>query len=241
MAGFARRLLLSAAGIGLATIASGASAQTYTVYTNQAAFLAAAGAGTLETFTSAPVATLTTGSTFGPISYTGFTLSGNGMGDNAGISKTGYYTAAPAGFSGQNFYSWGNGSGVGAGNAGPTSVFTFGTGGTTAFGFDWYNRDGTDRYSLTIAGGPTYVNPPFSYATTGFFGVISDTAFSSASIQTYNYGGTIAGMGMDNIFVANAPSALPEPATWAMMILGVGAAGYSLRRRGKAAAKPAHA
>ncbi|MCU6452863.1 PEPxxWA-CTERM sorting domain-containing protein [Sphingomonas sp. A2-49] len=33
--------------------------------------------------------------------------------------------------------------------------------------------------------------------------------------------------------VAAAPSAVPEPATWAMMILGMGAVGFAMRRRQK--------
>ena len=38
---------------------------------------------------------------------------------------------------------------------------------------------------------------------------------------------------LDNINVTalNAPGAVPEPATWAMMMLGFGAMGASLRRR----------
>jgi hypothetical protein len=37
-----------------------------------------------------------------------------------------------------------------------------------------------------------------------------------------------------------SPGAVPEPATWAMMLMGFGAAGYSLRRR-RSAGKLAHA
>lgn len=37
------------------------------------------------------------------------------------------------------------------------------------------------------------------------------------------------------LFTANAASAVPEPSTWAMMLLGMGAVGYALRRsRGNA-------
>lgn len=36
---------------------------------------------------------------------------------------------------------------------------------------------------------------------------------------------------------SSAPAAVPEPATWATMILGFGAIGYSMRRRNKVAAR----
>ena len=36
--------------------------------------------------------------------------------------------------------------------------------------------------------------------------------------------------------VVNPPSAVPEPATWAMMITGFGLAGTALRRRNRALA-----
>lgn len=37
--------------------------------------------------------------------------------------------------------------------------------------------------------------------------------------------------GVDNIVVANSAGAVPEPATWMMMIFGFGLVGYSLRKR----------
>jgi len=44
--------------------------------------------------------------------------------------------------------------------------------------------------------------------------------------------GTIrSGCGLQEIAFAEAPAGVPEPATWAMMILGFGAAGTVLRRR----------
>jgi hypothetical protein len=42
------------------------------------------------------------------------------------------------------------------------------------------------------------------------------------------------GFKLKQFMVVNQTPAVPEPATWAMMILGFGAVGYSLRRRGAA-------
>jgi hypothetical protein len=45
-------------------------------------------------------------------------------------------------------------------------------------------------------------------------------------------GGTYTGCGLQEVvFAEGDPTAVPEPATWAMMILGFGAAGSVLRRR----------
>jgi len=41
---------------------------------------------------------------------------------------------------------------------------------------------------------------------------------------------------LDNVLLTSV-SAAPEPATWAMMLLGFGAAGYSMRRSGRSRAK----
>jgi hypothetical protein len=47
--------------------------------------------------------------------------------------------------------------------------------------------------------------------------------------------GAPAGVGSNITFAAGeAPGAVPEPATWAMMIVGMGAVGYAMRRRIKA-------
>jgi hypothetical protein len=36
---------------------------------------------------------------------------------------------------------------------------------------------------------------------------------------------------IDNIVFQNVTTAVPEPATWAMMLMGFGAIGFGLRRR----------
>lgn len=61
--------------------------------------------------------------------------------------------------------------------------------------------------------------------TTRFIGFVSDTAFT-----TLEFRGIVNDVfGVDN--VAGAVAAVPEPATWALMIGGFGLAGASLRRR----------
>lgn len=57
---------------------------------------------------------------------------------------------------------------------------------------------------------------------------------SSIGVRITGIRATQAGMGVDNVVLtANAVGgAVPEPATWAMMIVGFGLVGLSLRRRG---------
>ena len=217
-----RVIVLSAVAV-LLTARAEASLLTFT---NLASFQAAAGATSVETFSAAVVGFSTTNFSG---SFNRFSLSSVSNGDNSGIS-TGSMTGGgdnfpiPAPFAGQNFYGWGSVDG----NVGPTSTFTFAAG-TTAFGFDWFNTDVTDTYSLTI-NGQTFVGPPFSLAGTsassGFFGVVAtggDT-FTTATIQTSSMGGFISTEGLDNVRV----SSVPEPATMSLLAIGLG--GFGLRK-----------
>jgi hypothetical protein len=58
-----------------------------------------------------------------------------------------------------------------------------------------------------------------------FFNFDSTTAFDRIDI-TQNGGG---GFELDNITIGNTPGAVPEPASWALMIIGFGATGALLR------------
>lgn len=97
----------------------------------------------------------------------------------------------------------------------------------TAFAFDYAAGSSltisVSSQSTTLPGG-TY--PPFIMS---FFGVTADAPFSSASF-------TMSGSGtdLDNLRLGSI-AAVPEPATWAMMILGFCVIGGALRRRRPAA------
>ena len=93
-----------------------------------------------------------------------------------------------------------------------------------AVGFDLLSYDtsrltigGAAHYSLTLANGST-----------PFFGLIDSTGFRALSIDAAG-GPTFA---IDGLSYASTPAgAVPEPATWAMMIGGMGVVGGAMRRR----------
>lgn len=234
MTRFMSRLLLSATLIGLAVINSGSAQAAFTVYTNLAAFQGAAGSTSLEDFTSS--ATFNTTGAFGPNAYNGFTATGNGNGNNigihtAGVGSSGQNFPIPAAFLGQNFFSWGNLSG------GVISPLTLAFGpGTTAFGFDWFNTDRSDQYRITFnPGSVTFAAPPFTVAngqtSSGFFGVVSDTPFTTAVIANQFEGGYISDEGFDNVRVSAPVTATPAPPTLLAAIVGAIGFGFGRRRR----------
>jgi hypothetical protein len=209
------------AAMAAATFALPAQA-TLVTYTNLAAFQAAAGATSLETFSGAAVGTST--SNFSG-SFNKFTLSNVANGERSGIANgsiSGTDTP-PAPFNGQNYYGWGEGNG----DNGPVSTFTFANG-TRAFGFDWFNTDTTDSYSVTING---LTQTVFNFNSSGFFGIVAtNETFSTATIQNVTYGGYVQTEGLDNVRVGN----VPEPGSIAL--LGLALAGVAVARR-KSAAK----
>lgn len=82
---------------------------------------------------------------------------------------------------------------------------------------------GTDNYFLTIN-----LNPFTGlFFDDGDLGLYYSTASSSSFYTTYN------------LQLDTSSEAVPEPATWAMMLLGFGAVGYSMRRKRIAAVAPA--
>lgn len=200
-------------------------------YTDLSSWQAAAGSTSLETFDSAtpglfaaPVA-----STFGPVAFNGFTLSGQPTGDYIGITTTSLSGSPnnpiPAAFAGQNFVSWGSADGY----VGPTTTITFNQP-TKAFAFDWFNTDISDQYQITLnPQGDIFGGPPFTVAPygtlSGFFGVVSDTYITSATISTQFDGGFVSDEGLDNVRL----SSVPEPSQLALFI-GLGGLALLSRR-----------
>lgn len=213
-------------------------AQAQTSYTNKAAFLAAAGSTQTETFSGASVGNFaSTGGVFNA-AFDGFSITGQNNGNYVGIargavSSGGPNTPIPTAFTGQNYLSWANITGD------IVSLTINFNAATTAFGFDWFNTDYTDQYSINLPGGKVFSGPPFtqvvsssSTANSGFFGLISATPFTSVVITNNFFGGYISDEGMDNFVtngVGSVNSGVPEPATWAMMLLGFGAIGFAMR------------
>src|SRR4051794_1079590 len=95
-----------------------ARGETYTVYTNLAAWQAAAGTSALENFNSQSVGNFA--ATFNVAGFNNFSLSGNNGGDNVGIVGG----AGTANLDATNYLGWGEDPG-GNGSAGPTITFNF--------------------------------------------------------------------------------------------------------------------
>lgn len=102
------------------------------------------------------------------------------------------------------------------------------------------SQSGSDApFFLSIFSGMTLIDTfDFDVASgTGtFFGLVSTDAFNRIELGQSN-GFAV----MDNIAFGAGAAAVPEPATWAFMILGFGAIGGAMRRQRKANVKVSYA
>ncbi|MEM6828113.1 MAG: PEPxxWA-CTERM sorting domain-containing protein [Pseudomonadota bacterium] len=98
----------------------------------------------------------------------------------------------------------------------------------TAFGADFGSiNDEVLRTQLNT--GSDIVTPVVTpVSAVQFFGFTSDTAFTSLVFESAAPNGD--GFSVDNVSIG---AAVPEPATWAMMLLGLFGLGGLMRRRGK--------
>lgn len=85
---------------------------------------------------------------------------------------------------------------------------------------------GTGTLLGTVTAEPFNFQPDNLY----FLGILSDSA-NISSIVFNTTGGAGDTVGLDDVVSVQGTAAVPEPATWAMMLFGFGAAGISLRRR----------
>ncbi len=96
--------------------------------------------------------------------------------------------------------------------------------GTSSVGIDFTSA------ILTGSGGPYSLNENFDD------GVVEQWGRSNLFLDAGTYMLTINGNNsstgsLGGTVTINAAPAVPEPATWAMMLMGFGAAGYAMRRR----------
>lgn len=91
--------------------------------------------------------------------------------------------------------------------------------------------NGTALGSVTVTNGITRVNALTSLAGSNIAvsaGDVLSFRFSKSAGQEF---GSLAGIGAVVDFTPRVNAAVPEPATWGMMILGFGAVGTAMRRR----------
>lgn len=190
----------------LAFAGQGDAAQT--VFTTRSAFNAAAGSGlTFESFE-----TQRNGQT---VAYPGVSVS-----ETAGSFNLIVHTSNNATFTAATTHL---GNSIWFSDNGPSvATFSFATP-ITAFGID---TAFSQARTVTFGGG---VNGSLALAanTPGFFGVISDTAFSNVTV---NVDGN-PNVGFDALAFGLAAAPVPEPAQWALLIGGFGIVGAAARRR----------
>jgi hypothetical protein len=137
---------------------------------------------------------------------------------------------------------------------------SFADGGTASGSFVYdADADFYPTWSISVTGGTTAALPAYTYITpSGFLGIHSATMADFVAVPTTRYirlsflsaltnsGGTI-GLNTATSFECNNCSirrnivtgsvtsagvgSVPEPASWALMLLGFGATGYAMRRR----------
>jgi hypothetical protein len=209
--------------IGLAALTAGlstaAQAASFTVFTDRAAFLAAAGAVTVETFDSPDETTIPFLNQ--TIDVGAFTITDSRSDRTPGYSAIGTRPIGGQTVNGTRFVE--------------TFGYDVGLDGKAVLAFDAPLRafganfvsGATNRVQLKIAG-ESFIKETLTPGS--FFGVIGDTAFSSIVITAPPQSGAV--IGFDNVTFSTAAIAVPEPASWAMMIAGFGLAGAAARRRG---------
>lgn len=177
-------------------------------------------------------------SAYGTISTLTFEGQPTGYSANYTFPGVGVTTTAPnygSGFSGVSNSTFGNlygydidtGAGSWFGVPGGLTTFTFDSP-TNAFGF-YLTGLQSNFGSLVVTDdqGQIYNLTANSSGGAQYFGATTGYAISSFTITD---GGSGDAWGLDRLSFLTA-TAVPEPSTWAMMLIGFGATGFALRRR----------
>jgi hypothetical protein len=197
-----------------AVACSGAASASTVVYTDQAAFVAASGALTLQNFNGF---TGTTNLGTAPLTVGGFGVSVSSN-SSAAISPGG----ASDNIDGSEFL-FANLTGTVADPGALT--FTFASA-ITSFGANFVSFNNNVLRESAVIGGVAIDPLPMS---PNFLGFVSNTAFTSITFRNQMGGGNNDSFGLDNVRYSVA--AVPEPATWAMMLVGFGMMGAAMRYR----------
>jgi hypothetical protein len=125
---------------------------------------------------------------------------------------------------------------------GGSATYTFAGNGVTAFQFDWGSIDSYNTLSVHMAGQPSAIVIPGSALfanpangnqtqanTNGRFSLLGTSGERFTGITLTSSGNSFE---IDNL----ATGAVPEPATWGLMLMGFGMVGAGLRTRRRAVA-----
>ena len=206
-----------------ALFAAGSANAAITIYTSQAAFLAAVTAPAVDTFEDFSI----TGTTASPVTRA--------------VGTYGYTASAAQLFfgAGSNADHWLSTNS--ATNPIVLSLFTGGVKGVGAFFFG-SEIDGSFKagnINLSATDGSGTVNQSVIGATTGsFVGFVTDGAFSQIIVASVQPAVTSLWPTVNDLTLAGVAAApgIPEPGTWALMIAGFGLVGSAMRRKAFAAA-----
>lgn len=211
-----RTFLLLAASVGSA----GACAATFT---DRASFSAAAGNLSIETFESSPLVGTTSSGAVQRMAFTDFSVS-TGPAATKLVDVDHYFGSFNTTPGGKNQLSLD----TDAAFQGSTATFSFNAL-THAIGFDYtgVSERGT-TFELTVDGTTYSLAPNVDLNSFGFWGYTSAAGFTSFTLST----SLDSGYSLDQVtYTAAIP--IPEPQSYAMMLLGLGCITLLVRRRAR--------
>ena len=212
------RLAISLAAALSASTPVALHAATFTRYFDRAAFNNAAGKVALESFNTISAGTLLSTA----LDVGAFTIKETQFGDYGGGSRIAGGSTT-GNINGTNFIAASLYDG--SASYGSYLTFTFDAP-ITAFGGNWASGAINNIY-LDVLGEKLDQNVP---STGGFFGFVSDTPFTTIVMRAR---ASNHGAALDNLTYSVGSGAVPEPASWAMMLGGFGIVGGTLRARRK--------